>query len=703
MAKFIQKIIMTHNLPTTHADWVKDWQANHQSHINAYIASDRNFLPMLPEIALKLTVQQIFSILSQKLGSDTLNDILSPHVEVESPVAHTENAAWIQRSNMVGINVRTIGNFWNIIKYALTLPDSQDCVHLLPIWEPGVVASLYGIASWNINPEFFSHELQGAVPNLNTVEKQLRVVVNILHALGKTVGMDVIPHTDRFSEIVLANPWYFEWLQRVDKKITNHSSNLHKEVELHIFSFLKRESITNAAIQIPNTADAFFDNAQFSEAQRVLFLFGEKRNQALRFARRDRLIQHLYDLGFEPAPATMGPPYRGLDVDTAETAKTVDEAGRVWRDFAITKPEKFSRAFGPLTRFKLYDSKDDNRNWEIDFSKPRIPVWQYVAEQYAKIAEEYNFDFMRGDMSHVQMRPEGVVNDNDTYYDLLKFIKNFVQQQKPHFGYYAESFLAPAGEMAYGSEPDHLDASDAEVTLGDLQSLVVGTPNFLQQFRWYLDLAATRSFKPCFTMMTGDKDDPRFDSFYVKGNEIRLFIGLFLPDMPSYMALGFECRDTHLIPAPNEHYTKLYVFQIPEGAKSTRSKYIFGKNGHLFSHLTRIRDFADAYIERDANTHWLIAPDATGWHKVIAWMHSDMLFIANLDVENTAKNVKIPLISSEIQAYKPLFSTISNDFKAAGKEISNEKTLKFLSILEDMAAGEGRVYAIKSSTIENVD
>jgi hypothetical protein len=84
-------------------------------------------------------------------------------------------------------------------------------------------------------------------------------------------------------------------------------------------------------------------------------------------------------------------------------------------------------------------------------------------------------------------------------------------------------------------------------------------------------------------------------------------------------------------------------------------------------------------------------------------MHSDMLFIANLDVENTAKNVKIPLISSEIQAYKPLFSTISNDFKAAGKEISNEKTLKFLSILEDMAAGEGRVYAIKSSSIENVD
>jgi hypothetical protein len=684
---------MTTPFPNTHAQWVEDWQLNSEKHVQAYIEDEQQFLPLLPELAIRLSTQQVFSILAKKFGNDTLNDLLSPHVEVESPVSHSEKSLWIQRSNMVGINVRTIGNFWNIIKYALTLPASQDCIHLLPIWEPGVVSSLYGIASWNINPEFFSGELEWAVPNLNTVEKQLRVVVNILHAMGKTVGMDVIPHTDRFSEIVLANPWYFEWIKRIDIHIVNHSNFLHKEVEQHIFAFAKRESILNTSIQLPENADMFFDNAQVSEAERVKILFGDKRNQSLRFARRDKLIQYLYELGFEPAPATMGPPYRGLAVDTSESAKTVDEAGRVWRDFLITKPEKFSRAFGPLTRFKLYENKDDNRNWEIDFAQPRIPVWEYVAQQYARIAEAYDFDFMRGDMSHVQMRAEGVVNEVDEYYDLLGYIKKYIQQKKPHFAYYAESFLAPAGEMAYGSEPDHLDASDAEVTLGDLQSIAVGTPQFLQQFRWYLDLANTHSFKPCFTMMTADKDDPRFDAFYLKGNEIRLFIGLLLPDMPSYMALGFECRDVHLVPARNEYYTKLYVFQLSTGAKSTKGSYIFGQNGQLFSNLTRIRCFADEYSDNSANTHWVIPPDATGYHKLIAWTYEgkqNLLFVANLDINQPAKNVKLPLV----KPYKPLFSTTKPDFEASGQAISDRNMKKFLCVLEDLEAGEGRVYQL---------
>ena len=60
---------------------------------------------------------------------------------------------------MVGVNVRTLGSFWNVVKYAMTLPDCQSAIHLLPIWEPGVVSSLYGIAGWNLNREFFSSEL----------------------------------------------------------------------------------------------------------------------------------------------------------------------------------------------------------------------------------------------------------------------------------------------------------------------------------------------------------------------------------------------------------------------------------------------------------------------------------------------------------------------------------------------------------------
>ena len=46
---------------------------------------------------------------------------------------------------MVGINVRTVGTLFNVIKYALTIPVGEglhNAIHLLPLWEPGVVGSM---------------------------------------------------------------------------------------------------------------------------------------------------------------------------------------------------------------------------------------------------------------------------------------------------------------------------------------------------------------------------------------------------------------------------------------------------------------------------------------------------------------------------------------------------------------------------------
>ena len=67
-------------------------------------------------------------------------------------------------------------------------------------------------------------------------------------------------------------------------------------------------------------------------------------------------------------------------------------------------------------------------------------------------------------MSHVQMRPEGVPGSIDEHYDLLRAVKRHIQRGVPHFGYFAESFLAPKDVMGYGDEVDHLEASEAEVT-----------------------------------------------------------------------------------------------------------------------------------------------------------------------------------------------------------------------------------------------
>jgi hypothetical protein len=679
-----------------------------QSNASAYLTHNASFIAGLPPSeAVSLPIAQVLYILEKKL-SIHYYEVFNPENTVASPLKRPntegsllteQNGDWLRSANMVGVNVRTIGSFWNVVKYAMTLPKAQNVVHLLPIWEPGVVASLYGIASWNINSEFFSDELYNAMPHLDTVEKQLKVVTNALHALGKTVGMDVIPHTDRFSEQVLANPRLFEWLQRVDKQIIRHENDLHLVVEETIFNYL----INRYPHLMPKTCQAFFSDA-FGETNRLKVMFGENWEYGRRLLRREALIQWLYEHHFETVPATMGPPYRGLKVSDTEGSLTVDERGRVWRDFDITKPQEFSRVFGPLTRYKLYENLDDNADWQIDFSKPRPEAYLYVARHFAAVQRTYNFDFMRGDMAHVQMQAAGVPAVADDYYDVLRFIKNYIRRENkvPYFANFAETFLAPPNVMAYGDEIDHLERSEAEATLGDLQSMVVGSERFMHEFGRYVNILHNRSVAPAFTIMTADKDDPRFDEFYLRGNEARLFIGLFLTEMPSYMGLGFEQRDPHPMPFPNEFYTKLYVFQLEKGKNATTSVYKWGNNFPLFERINRIRAFSESLFDsiQNVEVQWLILPNADNMNCVIAWAIADFLFVVNLDTINDVKNIKIgtpqymalhdiPNIGkSDFGAFKLQFST----FEETENEHKLLKSIKNQIILPELKAGEGRVY-----------
>jgi len=560
-----------------------------------------------------------------------------------------------------------------------------------------VVGSLYGISSWNLNTEFYSLELAKAVPELDTVDRQLKAVINLLHALGKAVGMDVIPHTDRFSEIVLAQPHYFEWLQREGVEIVDHAADLHREVQERILEFLAASGPALAGEEFPPTREAFF-SPDFGEERRLRVLFGPPRDRTKRAARRNQLVRHLYAYGYEPVPATMAPPFRGLEIDP-ETRYT-DSQGNVWYDYRIEEPQSMSRVFGPLTRYKLYGRLDDNRNWEIDFANPRREVWRYICEKYAGIQHCFGFDFMRGDMSHVQMRPGGVPEIVDGYYDILGAVKNCIRQDRGvrHFGYFAETFLAGRNVMVYGDEIDHLEASGADTTLGDLQSTAVGSPAFLHRFRWYYDLLSTRSFSPSFTVMTGDKDDPRFDDYYLRGNALRLFIAFFLADMPSYVALGFETRDVHHRPAPNENYTKLYVFQETGGPKATVGPYRWGANGALFHTITRLKLHAETAWPRIRNrpTRWLIPPDPSGENRHLAWTQGDgqpgYVFVANTDTLKQIDNSRIPRIPGvDPRAILDLEFSTARDVPAPDRRLACQG---FGYLVHRLAPGEGRTYRL---------
>ncbi|MBI9043971.1 MAG: hypothetical protein JEZ06_05775 [Anaerolineaceae bacterium] len=672
--------------------------------MDLYTDKGFSFIPnLLPENAIRMSSRETMELLKKRLGSSLDKSLLPqftdpnnysdkfPHA-IQSPVVEYPDGKWLKYTNMVGINVRTIQSFWNIVKYALTLPAFQDSIHILPIFEPGVVGSLYGMSSWQVNPEFYSSELCQEYPHLNTVEKQLRAVINILHAMGKTVGMDVIPHTDRFSEITLANPHYFEWLQRINTTIVNHQATLHHEVQNLILSFLDKYG--SAEQQDFNTATFF--SIKTCPDERTNILFGNPKNLQLRLNRRNQLINMLHKNGFEPVPATMGIPFRGIEVDPSAEKITIDDHGLEWRDYRFINPTNMSRVFNPLARYKLYDRLDNNEQWRIDFEKPRIEVWQYVCQKYAGIQNQFNFDFMRGDMSHVQMRPDGVPEKPDAFYDLLGAIKQHIHQKGiPYFGYFAESFLAADNIFAYGNEIAHLEASKADTTLGNLQSMKVGSPEFISSIHSYHHTAVHRNCSPNLTVFTADKDDPRFDEFFLKGNILRIFLAFCLGDLPSYSGLGFETRDIHHQPAPNEHYSKLYVFQEKKSSKATTGPYVWGQNGMHFHTLTRLRLFMEenwmSIINRP--TQWLSYPNVSTQNKTISWTqqgtHPDFVFIANLDTEQHINNFLIPEFRKDTSLYLA-FST-SENFENKDLTLSLQNSTYQI---HSLAPAEGRVYKI---------
>ena len=169
----------------------------------------------------------------------------------------------------------------------------------------------------------------------------------------------------------------------------------------------------------------------------------------------------------------MGVPFRGIAV-----------VGR-WRrrgrrprhgvaDFVITEPEAMSRVFSPLARYKLYDRLDDNVDWEIDFSRPDRGVGLRVRSLRRRAAHRLRLHARR----HVPRAdaPRGCSRRR------RRALRHPRRRQDAHpgtrsapwFGYFAETFLPPRDVFQFGEELDHLEASRADATLGDLQSTVVG-------------------------------------------------------------------------------------------------------------------------------------------------------------------------------------------------------------------------------------
>ncbi len=685
--------------------------------LEAFVSGERSFaVGLRPQDALAMPLVDVLDVLRARYGdaidvalsdeaTDLDRDLDDLPAVVRSPVADQADSSWLQRTNMVGINVRTVGTFANVVTYALTLPAAFDAIQLLPFWESGVVKSLYGMAGWTLDTAYASDELREVADHLDSVGRQLRAMSNLLHVMGRTVGMDVVPHTDRFAEQVLGNPDLFEWMKIRDRRIVDHTDGVLDEALHAVATWLAERGPARDGDTLPATQDDLFG---LPEDQRLHLLFGDPADQQARTDRRIDLVKYLKWFGLEPVPATMGPPFRGIEINPDPARTVVDEHGMEWPEIVISEPQFMSRVFSPMARYKLYERLDDNENWEVDFDRPRHHVWDYVQDHYADAVHVGNVDFMRGDMAHVGMRPDGVPDQVDEFYDILGGVKAHVQRAHgaPWFASLAEAFLPARDVFQFGEELDHLEAAGADVALGDLQATVVGDAEYLRRFRRYLDDLATRRTAPAYTVMTADKDDPRFDEFYRAGNEARWFTALLLTDMPSYTGLGFEIRDVHWEPAPNEHYTKTFVFEergdtnIHPSKARFSDQYVWGQNQDLFDHLTDLRVFAEGLLADlgEASTAWLIPPDATTLRGIAAWtQEADSLppgvhrhvCVVNYDLESGSGAFGLPALPGD-HVLTPIFSTLG----PASLDPEPVTHNGLFHRIDDVAAGEGRVYRL---------
>jgi len=412
--------------------------------------------------------------------------------------------------------------------------------------------------SWRLNDDFLDENLVQL--GFETAEAQLKLVVNILHALGKMVCFDALPHVDNFSEIVLLNPRLFEWVKLNETKTNQIQNcdynNLYKDVESLLINYL----------QAPENLFSL------NEEERRKIIFPKEIDN---LEQRLKLRNLIRNACFEPVPVAENCPLRPIKFSYIEYQDNKDYAV-----FDIENKTNGARVIGAVTAYKWY--KLDKEGFPIKNEKEQ-ETWEYFANKLNEFQKTYNFDFLRADMGHNQIsHSHQQEKDYVTANEFWAFAKNVIQQQKPYFATFSEAFY----------NTYYIDGlQDMENKKFDI---VLGTMNFKYINKQYIDwikdflgpFEEHYSFYPSLTIFTNDGDLPIHDEFYKDNlmNKIRYFFSLFLP-LPSYMGIGYEIRNTYN--KAESEYSNKYV-------KIQENEFCFGNNVDLYEFISKMRAF---YLE----------------------------------------------------------------------------------------------------------
>lgn len=605
-----------------------------------------NFVKMKPEDCLNLNFEQSLELVKKIIGNDLWECALN--FKIESPYLTEKNTNWSKKAKFVGINPRITKTFWGIVKYAITFP--ENAVHIMPLFETGD-GSLYVQNSWELNNDFIDKDL--CKLGFNTAELQLKFVINILHAMGKAVGFDVLAHVDNFSEIVLLNPKYFEWIKLNSSKTSQDFSKTPKqnasEIEKLIISYFK----------LP---DNFY---QLDENIRESLLFPSNIDK---FKRRMEIRKLIRDNGYEPVPVVEHCPMRPIVFEKMEYSKNDS-----WAVFTVKDKSEYSKIFGAVTPYKFYDIKD---GYPVKNSFDE-EVLQYFIGKIFEFQKEYDFDFLRADMAHNQISQSHNSSKDLETPEMWAILKKKINESKPYFATIAEAFL----NDYYISGVQDMVNKDFDVVLGELNFHYLNE-NYIDIVKCYNAYSQKYNFAPSITVFTNDGDLPEHKNLYKtqEANECRFFSGLFL-NMPLYTAIGFETRD--LSPEDKSMYSNYYVVKQNED-------YTFGSNERTFETFYSMRRLYAKYKDIIENAPLtFINPRGC---KMLSWYYAldngqKLLFAINLDSSST-------VLETDLSAWSKARLIYTNSlYNEIIPELENDNGSFF--VIPDFYIGECVIYELE--------
>lgn len=618
----------------------------------AGVESCEKYYSIKPQEALEWSFDEALDKLSNLIGSKNVNEILSGK-KVDSPVSKNKNSEWMKQSNIVGVNPRALGTYFDIVKYAMTFP--EDSVHLLPLFEQGCQSSLYAPVNFKLSDEFMDDDLTRL--GFDTPEKQLKLAINFLHALNKNVGMDFLQHTDRFSQEVFINPDNFTWA-KLDEFSSRelqypeiNPDKLGDEVKELVVDFISKNGDSKGKPVSEKILSNFYNLPENSKRR---ILFGDNAEK-----RRIALMNFVRENHFETKPLSIDDPRRKISFKEMMSNEKAS-----WATFTDNMDDKI---FGNLAAYKLYHL---NENGEVDTSRPNCSAWDFLVNKTVDFQKEYGFDFLRADM--------GYLSFGEDKRDIHAVIKQQIQNYNPSFATFGECFAGFSD-----NNPREIEAKNYDAVLGNLQYENVYDYNFLNKVKDY----NFSNNKIAITSITTDSDQACYNQHYDNfQNKIRTFLGMFL-NQPSYMGMGLETRDVN--PTDGKNLTKDFINDW--GIE----KYEWGKNQEFFDFLSGARKVYSSIknVIKNQLHYWLWTND----NKVASWFYHNenktpsYLFVTNTD-NNYKDEVEIQNVADVCDKEKVALKDIYSSEK---KKLEAHVVIKGKKVkVTNLAPGECRIYKV---------